>query len=118
MVRYWLWLATRAGIGLRKMHLLLRHFLTPEQVWLADETALRRVEGLGKVPSLEDKKLDGADKILNDCFQKDIQVITMQDAVYPERLRNLDDAPLVLYCRGTMPDFDALPVIAKPPATG
>ena len=112
MVRYWLWLATREGIGLRKMHLLLRQFSTPEQVWLADETALRQVEGLGKAPSLEDKKLDGADKILNDCFQKDIQVITMQDAAYPERLRNLDDAPLVLYCRGSMPDFDALPVIA------
>ena len=112
MIRYWLWLATREGIGVRKMHLLLRHFSTPEQVWLADEDALRQVEGLGKAPSLLDKGLDGAIEIQDECFWQDIRVLTIQDAAYPERLRNVDDAPLVLYCRGTLPDFDAEPVIS------
>ena len=35
----------------------------------------------------------------------------MQDAAYPERLRNIDDPPVLLYCRGTVPAFDTEPVL-------
>jgi DNA processing protein len=34
--------------------------------------------------------------------QNDIQVITISDSCYPELLRKIDDAPIVLYCKGNM----------------
>ncbi|MBQ1264200.1 MAG: DNA-processing protein DprA [Oscillospiraceae bacterium] len=43
---------------------------------------------------------------------KGIRILTWQDAAYPNRLRTIDDAPVVLYCKGTVPDIDEEPVIA------
>ena len=62
--------------------------------------------------ALADKELAPARQILQQCYRKNIHVLTFQDAVYPNRLKNLDDAPLVLYYQGVFPDFDAEPVIA------
>jgi len=39
-------------------------------------------------------------------------VITLQDAEYPDRLRNIYDPPLVLYVRGTLPTIDSEPTVA------
>ena len=35
-----------------------------------------------------------------------IQILTISDAAYPERLRQIADPPCVLYVRGTLPDMD------------
>lgn len=112
MLKYWIWLTTRTGVGTRMLHRLLRHFGTPEAIWLADEAELRRVEGIQEAASLLDQDLRGADQILGECYRKNISVLTWQDAAYPERLRNLEDAPVVLYYQGTLPAFDAEPVVA------
>ena len=112
MLKYWLWLTTRTGISTRMLQQLLRQFSSPEAIWLAGVDELRHVEGLKNPASLLDKDLRGAEQILNDCYRKDVRILTYQDAAYPERLRNMSDAPLVLYYQGTLPAFDAEPVIA------
>jgi DNA processing protein len=43
---------------------------------------------------------------LSDCAAKDVFVITVQDAAYPARLREIYNAPLLLYGKGAMPLFD------------
>ncbi len=53
-----------------------------------------------QVASLEDKSLRRAEEILADCQEQGIQIVTIQDAVYPPTLRDIDDPPLVLYLRG------------------
>lgn len=112
MLEYWLWLTGRRGVGLRGLRALLEQFGTPEAVYCAAEQdypqALRQ-EGRA---SLADKELAPARQILQQCYRKNIHVLTFQDAAYPNRLKNLDDAPLVLYYQGVFPDFDAEPVIA------
>lgn len=112
MLTYWIWLSTRENIGARTIRLLLEHFGTPEQVWLADAEAYRAIEGLRSASSLEDKDLTAAEKIISDCYRRNIHILTYQDASYPERLRNIDDPPMVLYYEGNFPNFDAIPVIA------
>lgn len=47
-----------------------------------------------------------ADRVLADCERLGIRIMTLQDADYPERLRQLYDAPCVLYLKGKLPDFD------------
>lgn len=114
MLRYWLWLTTRKGIGLRGKLDVLAHFGSPDAAYMADEAEYAQIEGLQKRDrtSLMDKSLDGAERILNDCYEADIKLLTWQDAQYPERLRNIDDPPVLLYYKGRLPAFDEEPVVA------
>ena len=112
MLEYWLWLTTRRGLGNQGMHAVLRHFGSPEAAFYADAEACRAIEGVRDPQPLEEKDLSEPRRILSECHRKSIHILTWQDAAYPGRLRNIDDPPLLLYYQGTLPDFDAEPVIA------
>lgn len=104
-LKYWLWLATRKGVGVQGIHAVLDHFGTPERAFFADPEEYDLLpSGLGR--ALRDRSMTEADKVLADCERLGIRVMTLQDADYPERLRQLDDAPCVLYLKGKLPDFD------------
>ena len=112
MLVHWIWLAHRAGLGDRAKRILLEHFLDPEAVYFADEAALRQAELSPEAKAaLLDKNLDSSEKILTDCRKLGLNILTFQDAAYPVRLKNIPDPPLVLYYKGSIPAFDALPVI-------
>ena len=56
--------------------------------------------------------MDRAQSILEECARKDIFLLTAQDALYPQRLKNIYDPPLLLYGRGSMPLFDEEAAVA------
>lgn len=107
-LKYWLWLAGRSGLRGQRMNRVLDHFGSPESAYFADAG---EYELIGDLPnqcrrSLCDKSLAGADKILGDCDRLGIHIMTMQDAIYPERLRAIAQPPLVLYWKGRETAFD------------
>lgn len=112
-LRYWIWLSTLPGVSLRAQRIALARFGSPEEVFLADETGLKE---LSEITGRErqgflNKDLRRADDVLEDCRRYGIQILTIQDAGYPERLRNIESPPLVLYYRGKLLHFDQLPAI-------
>ena len=112
MLEYWLWLSGRRGLGVRGLRALLEQFGTPEAVYCASDAEYPSDIRPDGRTSLADKELAPARQILQQCYRQCIHIVTLQDAVYPQRLKNIDDAPLVLYYQGVLPDFDAEPVIA------
>ena len=109
-LKYWLWLSTRRGMGGRGMLQVLEHFVTPERAFFADPGEYELLPpALGQ--ALRDKSMDEPERILADCDRLGVHVMTLQDADYPERLRQLEDAPAVLYWKGKLPDFDEEPAI-------
>lgn len=107
-VKYWLWLTTRKGLGTLTTIRVLERFGSPESAYFADEGAYDLVEALsvqGK-RSLLDKDLSGAERILADCDRLGIRLLTLQDAEYPNRLKNIPDPPALLYLRGKLPPVD------------
>ena len=112
MLEYWLWLSGRRGLGVRGLRALLDQFGTPEAVYCASDAEYPSDIRPDGRTSLADKELAPARQILQQCYRQCIHIVTLQDAVYPQRLKNIDDAPLVLYYQGVLPDFDAEPVIA------
>lgn len=105
-LKAWLWLSRRVSIG--PAWYLLEQFGTPEQVYFADEGAYQLLPKLTAThrKQLANKSLKDIDAILGDCDSADIHILTWKDADYPERLRNIDLPPLVLYYRGKLPRFD------------
>lgn len=113
-LRYWIWLSTLPGMSLKGQQRVLRHFGSPEEVFLSDKTAIEQVEGLTikERSALLVKDLGLADGVLADCRKQNIHILTYQDANYPQRLKNIDTPPLVLYYKGTLLPFDELPAVA------
>ena len=107
-LKYWLWLTELPGLTNQTRLALLRHFPTPEDVYYADPEEVLLTEGITREQAklLEDKDCSGADRILADCQQLDLDLLTIQDAGYPNRLRNIYDPPCLLYVRGRLPAFD------------
>ena len=114
MLVHWIWFSTRPGLSDRGRAAVLQHFQDAEDIYYADDQAFSCVEGLSEeaCASLAEKSLQEAEEILSRCARKDIHILTFQDAAYPARLRAIADPPVVLYYKGTLPEFDALPVIA------
>jgi len=110
MLKYWLWLTTRKGLGRRGAYLVSRHFPSPQAAYFADPKAYEAIDGLRDPAPLLDKSLQEPERILRSCYEKGISILTIQDAVYPQRLLATDDPPLVLYYNGMMPDLNG-PVI-------
>ncbi len=107
-LKYWVWLSECEGLSLRSKLLLLEHFASPEDVYFADAEEYLLVEGLGKeqAEKLSNKSMARVDEIMGACREKNIRIVTMQDAEYPVRLRNIYEPPCLLYVRGKLPAFD------------
>ena len=112
MLKYWLWLTTRKGLGSRGALAALRYFGTPEAAFCADAAACEDIEGLQDASALLDKDMSEPERILSQCYQKNIHILTYADAAFPERLRNVEPPPLVLYYQGMLPAVDTEPVVA------
>lgn len=114
MLKYWIWLAERPNVSARQKLELLQHFETPAGVYSASEKELAEFPGLspGAKESLEDHSIAGAEETEAYCLAKNIGLLRYDDPAYPQRLKNIYDPPILLYYKGTLPDFDSLPVIA------
>lgn len=95
MLLYWIWLS-ELNLSLGEKHRLLAKFGDPEALYHS---------------GLQDKDLDAAEGILRKCNKKNIKLLPITDAAYPGRLRNTPDAPVLLYYKGILPDWDSVPFI-------
>ncbi len=120
--KYWLWIATRPKLTQRQMLQILDYFGTPERAYLADREEYRLLPDPSPavIEACSDKSLEEAEDILERCAQNGIRILTISDAEYPYRLRNIDMPPIVLYVKGTLPAFDdevAITVVGAREAT-
>ncbi len=106
-LKYWAWLTSRKGLGAVGAMAVLNHFSAPELAYYADpeEYNYLPLEPQAR-QALKDKSMDAAEKILEDSERLGLRLLTIQDADYPERLRQLSDPPVLLYIRGRMFHFD------------
>nr|WP_325212131.1 DNA-processing protein DprA [uncultured Oscillibacter sp.] len=114
MLKYWVWLAELPGLKGPSRLALLRHFGSPEDIFFADREELLLAEDV--LPTQAELALNhdlsAADRILADCQRLGQRILTIQDAEYPQRLRNIFDPPPVLYVKGRMPAIDEEAAIA------
>ncbi len=110
MLIHWIWFAELSHISLRQKHQLLQHFSDPEEIYHSEDRVF--AEYPQKVrEALENRSLTRAEGILRDCADRGISIMTLADAIYPVRLKNIYDPPLALYYKGRLPDWDEQPVI-------
>ena len=111
MLLYWMWYALLPQLSLRQKLALLEHFSDPEDIHTRDRYDDIEVVTPEIAAALGNKELSHARKVISQCAEKQISILTFQDASYPSRLRNIPDPPLVLYYKGVLPDLAGKPVI-------
>ena len=100
---YWVWLSKIPGIGCYTSRLLLKELNEPKQIYKASYEQLIKIKGIGPKKAkqiYETKKLNKAQKILNDCEKNGIKIMTINDDSYPEEAKMLEDMPICLYYKG------------------
>lgn len=107
-LKYWIWLANLHGVSRQIKLALLEQFGDPDRIYYGEKEEYFLTPGMTRTAAenLENKNLEAADRILGDCDRLGIRVITMQDAAYPDRLKNIFEPSLLLYAQGRMPQFD------------
>jgi len=99
----WVALSLVERLGGKTLQALMNQFdHDPRAVLAADETALRQVHGIGAklAAQIRAVNLDAVEQAIPQWRQAGVEIITMQDASYPARLRTLPDAPATLFVRG------------------
>ena len=113
-LKYWVWLTELRGLNHQARLALLRRFGSPENVFYADAGEILLTEGITQADAaiLKNHDLKTADRILGDCQRLDLRILTIHDAEYPNRLKNIYDPPCLLYVKGRLPAFDETVAVA------
>ena len=113
-IKYWVWLSAQTGVSPAAKAALLRHYGDAETAFFAPAGEFGRIKGIsaGDAAVLESRDMSRVEDILAGCRQLDIRSVTMQDADYPERLRNIFAPPAVIYVKGKLPELDDEAAIA------
>lgn len=108
-LRYWLWLQRALGEG-AFIKEIIEDFGSVENLYNANSIILRMSTALTakQINSLETTDIHEADEIIYSCQQNNWQIIDYDDDRYPERLKEINNPPAVLYLDGNLPDIDNL----------
>ena len=112
-LEYWLWLSS-AAVSPRAKSALLERFGDAETAFFAPSGAFSGLDGLShqEALTLEKRDLSRVQEIAHACRQQELRILTLQDAAYPARLRNIYAPPVVLYVKGELPPMDSSVAIA------
>ncbi|MBI4435928.1 MAG: DNA-protecting protein DprA [Candidatus Omnitrophica bacterium] len=98
------------GLGTIRLHTLLSHFSSPQDLFGASAAVLRE---FGLSEQLAQSILDAPRKSdfqneLASAEKEGVMMVTLLDEMYPKSLREIHDAPVLLYVKGELPSEGTL----------
>ena len=101
--RYWIGFNLIKGIGAVRMQALIQYFGDLEAAWSAAPIELARAGLGGKVIEriLQARQNVDLEKLWAKIEAQGIKILTWEDKTYPQRLKEIDQPPPVLYIRGS-----------------
>jgi DNA processing protein len=105
-----------SGIGNKTLRHLVAHFGSPTATWEADKKSLLEVKGLGEktvATFIAKRNSISPEKELEKITEQNqgISLLAFTDEKYPRMLKEIPDAPAILYTRGNY-DWQEKPLIA------
>jgi DNA processing protein len=105
--KYWIGFNLIKGIGAVRMQALIQYFGDLEVAWKASPIELAQTRLGKKLIERVIQAREGVDleKLWDKIQQQGIKILTWQDESYPQRLKEIDQPPPVIYIRGDyLPD--------------
>lgn len=99
MKNYYLWLIKVFDVANPDLHELMLRFGSPKEIYNAFRNNFAAA-GKDYAEKAEKTTLEDAEKLAYSLEQKGITIITYDDEIYPENLKNTDNPPYVLFAKG------------------
>lgn len=112
-IKYWLWLsASRVSPAAKAA--LAEHYGGADAAFFAPSGEFSQLPFLtgAEARLLEQRELSQAEEAERRCGELGIDIITLQDAAYPRRLKAIFAPPVVLYVKGCINDLDSEAAVA------
>ena len=111
---YWIWLSLCCKPDTATFPSLLKKFNSAKEIFEATD---KEISGALDPRSsdrnlLLQRDLTRAEEILEFCTKRGVGILPYSDESYPELLRKIPTPPVLLYYRGTLPDFKRRAAIA------
>ena len=95
------------GVGKIQMSKILNKYGSAKSAW--ENGSVRAADGISaaaasSVENLYSEEPELPERIYESCRVENIRLITQDESVYPDILRNISDAPDLIYVRGNIPD--------------
>lgn len=107
---YWVAWNLVGGVGPRRFSELLARFGSAEAAWQAPYRSVSEVYGMSPGILREWQKLKAQADIeafIRNTTRTGVRILTLNDPDYPRNLKELHDAPPVLYVRGSVEECDS-----------
>ena len=101
-IEYWIWLSRIEGLNPKLLNALLQKYGSPKTLWSKTKEELLE-DGVKEKYACEitnNNYREKLDRYLKYMYENDIDIITIRDKYYPDKLRVIYDPPIVLYVKG------------------
>ncbi len=101
-IKYWIWLSRIEGLNPKLLNDLLEKYNDPKVIWSKTKEELID-EGIKESYAnniTNNKYKQNIDKYLKYMINNKIEIITIRDKNYPDKLKVIYDPPIVLYVKG------------------
>ena len=105
----WIWLSTKLPPASPYADLLMESFdHDADAIYKASYEDYEKISDLKSeyAELLSDKSLEEASRILDWCTENNVGLLPYNSKFYPQRLRDIERAPLLLYYKGRLINFD------------
>ncbi len=113
--KYWIWLSRIEGLGPIKIKKIIEKYKAPETIWKLTKEELIKIKGIGDIIAnqiLDTKYRENLEQYIDYMEKYHIGMITILDEDYPKKLKNIYDAPIVLYYKGNRELINSNKIIA------
>ena len=111
MDKYWVWFSRINKIGVSTKLKLLKKYNTPEKIWNAKEEELNSIVTKENSKILMDNQYrENLDIYIEYMQSNNIKMMNIYDDIYPKKLLNIYDPPVVLFAKGNLKALNDLAV--------
>ena len=102
-LEYWVWFSKIQKLGSIRMQKLLEKYKNPKEIWKCKKEDLLKIDGIGEKIAeeiLNNKYRMNLKKEIKKMEKEKVELISIYDKCYPEKLKQLYDKPICLYVKG------------------
>lgn len=104
---YYVWLSLAFNPGSNKPYEAL-NTISPEKLYNMDSNELKKLNIFSEdeIKRMQSVEIGSAQKIIDDCKRLKINIASIDDEIYPLRLKHIYGPPIVLYYIGNISEID------------
>ena len=102
---YWVWLSQVLGAGNKDTEYILSKVSSPKELYnFGQKNGFENIKFLPEyfINKMKNIKIDVAESIIEKCNKNNYEIITINDKIYPNKLKNIYSSPLLFYLSGNI----------------